>query len=82
MPLYTQEELASAHDLTFAHKVGEQLGRALRVPTIGWQELNLENNDLGKDGVNPIFWALRRNVSLTSLDLSNNHIGPQFGKGQ
>ena len=32
------------------HGVGEQLGRALRVPTIGWTELNLENNQLGKDG--------------------------------
>ena len=60
-------------------EVGEQLGRALRVPTIGWTELNLENNSLGKEGVNPLFWALRRNVSLTSLDLSTNVIGPKFG---
>lgn len=58
---------------------GEALARGLRAITCGWSELILEDNHLGKDGVNPIFWALRRNTSILSLDLSGNGIGPVFG---
>jgi Ran GTPase-activating protein (RanGAP) involved in mRNA processing and transport len=58
---------------------GEALARGLRSITCGWIELVLEDNKLGKDGVNPMFWAMRRNTSVLSLDLSNNQIGPVFG---
>ena len=59
---------------------GEALARGLRAITCGWSELILENNNLGKDG-EPNFWALRRNTSILSLDLSGNGIGPVFGRG-
>ena len=53
---------------------GEALARGLRSITCGWIELVLEDNKLGKDGVNPMFWAMRRNTSVLSLDLSNNQV--------
>ena len=46
---------------------------------VQWTRLNLEGNDLGKDGANPIFWALRVNCTLTELLMSDNKIGGDFG---
>lgn len=59
--------------------VGEVIAQCLRRNTNHWCHLNLEGNELGKAGVNPIFWALRRNSSLTELLLARNGIGPDFG---
>ncbi|KAH8098725.1 hypothetical protein JL720_1688 [Aureococcus anophagefferens] len=58
---------------------GEEVARCLRRSTVQWSRLDLEGNDLGKDGVNPIMWALRLNCTLTELLLSNNGIGGDFG---
>lgn len=58
---------------------GAVIGDCLRRDTIQWQTLNLEGNRLGKDGANSIFWALRRNSSLTTLRLADNDLGPDFG---
>ena len=69
-------------DLSFCEigpGAGRDCGLCLRRSVVQWTRLNLEGNDLGKDGANPIFWALRRNCSLKSLDLSSNDIGPEFG---
>jgi len=58
---------------------GATIGACLRRHTIQWKRLNLEGNDLGKDGANPIFWALRLNCSLVELYLASNGLGPDFG---
>lgn len=60
-------------------EAGEVISDCLRRNTIQWEYLNLEGNKLGKDGANAIFWALRRNSSLTELLLGENSIGPEFG---
>ncbi|CAM9742340.1 unnamed protein product [Chrysoparadoxa australica] len=58
---------------------GMMIGRMLRHKTLVLGYLNLENNALGRVGANDLFWALRRNRSITSLDLSSNTLGPLFG---
>ena len=54
-------------------------GLRLRRSVVQWTRLNLEGNNLGKDGANPIFWALRVNCTLTELLMSDNKIGGDFG---
>eukprot|EP00903_Cladosiphon_okamuranus_P010991 g10380.t1 len=58
---------------------GLAIGRMLRCHTIVLQHLNVEHNNLGRHGVNEVFWALRRNASLLHLDLSDNRAGAVFG---
>ena len=69
-------------DLSFCGigpEAGVECGQCLRRSTVQWTRLNLEGNTLGKDGANPIFWALRMNCTLTELLLSDNGIGGDFG---
>ncbi|CBJ33045.1 Hypothetical leucine rich repeat protein [Ectocarpus siliculosus] len=58
---------------------GLAIGRMLRCHTIVLQHLNVEHNNLGRHGVNEVFWALRRNASLLHLDISDNGAGALFG---
>lgn len=69
-------------DCGLGPEVGELLGKYLRKSTLAWKSLNLEDNELGREGANPIFWALRRNCSLYSLDLSRNGLGEDFGTAE
>ena len=69
-------------DLSFCEigpGAGRDCGLCLRRSVVQWTRLNLEGNDLGKDGANPIFWALRVNCTLTELLMSDNKIGGDFG---
>ena len=69
-------------DLSFCEigpGAGKDCGLCLRRSVVQWTRLNLEGNDLGKDGANPIFWALRVNCTLTELLMSDNKIGGDFG---
>ncbi|CAM9176550.1 unnamed protein product, partial [Scytosiphon promiscuus] len=58
---------------------GSAIGRLLRCHTIVLEHLNVEHNNLGRHGMNEVFWALRRNASLLHLDLSDNRAGAVFG---
>ncbi|CAB1099841.1 unnamed protein product [Ectocarpus sp. CCAP 1310/34] len=58
---------------------GLAIGRMLRCHTIVLQHLNVEHNNLGRHGINEVFWALRRNASLLNLDISDNGAGDLFG---
>ncbi|KAJ8610118.1 hypothetical protein CTAYLR_007102 [Chrysophaeum taylorii] len=73
----TQEINLSHNDI--GPDAGESVSECLRRNTIQWRSLNLASNKLCKDGVNPIFWALRRNSSLAYLSLADNNVGPDFG---
>ncbi|CAM9745864.1 unnamed protein product [Discosporangium mesarthrocarpum] len=69
-------------DMSFTgleESAGEAIGRLFRSPSIALRHLNVEHNNLGRDGANAIFWALRRNRTVTHLDLSDNGLGSQFG---
>jgi Ran GTPase-activating protein (RanGAP) involved in mRNA processing and transport len=69
-------------DLSFCDigpEAGKDCGLCLRRSVVQWTRLNLEGNNLGKDGANPIFWALRVNCTLTELMMSDNKIGADFG---
>jgi Ran GTPase-activating protein (RanGAP) involved in mRNA processing and transport len=56
------------------------ISSALRDPAIRWQVLDISENDLSKNAVNEIFWALRLNRHLRVLNLAKNpRIGPIFG---
>jgi Ran GTPase-activating protein (RanGAP) involved in mRNA processing and transport len=58
---------------------GDSLGKGLSRPTISWEELNISDNLLGKEGANSVWWSMRLNHSLLSLNMENNKIGPEFG---
>ncbi|CAM9533055.1 unnamed protein product, partial [Choristocarpus tenellus] len=58
---------------------GNAIGSLLRNHTIALRFLNVEHNRLGRQGANSIFWALRRNLTLRHLDISDNNLGPVFG---
>jgi Ran GTPase-activating protein (RanGAP) involved in mRNA processing and transport len=44
-----------------------------------WRVLDLRGNNLGRQGLNLIFWGLRQNRSLRVLLLGDNRAGPMFG---
>ena len=58
---------------------GVQVGAGLRKPTISWESLDLAENELGREGANSIWWAVRKNHSVLDLDMAHNKIGPLFG---
>ena len=58
---------------------GKAIGAGMRKPTIAWEELDLADNVLGKEGANAIWWSMRKNHSIMDLDMTNNKIGPVFG---
>lgn len=60
-------------------EAGVAIGKLLRCHTIALRHLDIKHNALGRDGVNAVFWALRRNSSLAFLDLSENGAGPELG---
>ena len=58
---------------------GAAIGRGLIKPTIAWEEIDVSDNKLGKEGANSIWWSMRKNHSLFNLNMSNNQIGAEFG---
>lgn len=46
---------------------------------VTWTYLDISNNDLSRNGVNEIFWAMRANRKIRILSLRNCGAGPRFG---
>jgi len=55
------------------------IAHAMRDVLTHWRVLDLRGNNLGRLGMNNIFWALRQNRSLRSLLIGENNAGPLFG---
>lgn len=61
------------------HSTAKIVASALRDVSTNWRVLDFRSNNLGRQGMNSIFWALRQNRSLRVLLLGENNAGPQFG---
>ena len=44
-----------------------------------WKKIHISSNNLGRENSNEIFWALRTNVHLKYLDMSDNDMGDILG---
>jgi Ran GTPase-activating protein (RanGAP) involved in mRNA processing and transport len=71
--------LLNLEDTGLAPICGKGVGKMLRSRKGALDDISLNNNNLGREGVNEIFWALRRNSTVTTLQLARNGIGPVFG---
>lgn len=60
---------------TSAKEIAELIRRAV----VKWRYLNVGDNDLGRENLNEILWALRSNTSLRTLVLASNKAGEVFG---
>jgi Ran GTPase-activating protein (RanGAP) involved in mRNA processing and transport len=55
------------------------IAHAMRDVMTHWRILDVRGNNLGRQGMNNIFWALRQNRSLRSLLIGENFGGPLLG---
>mmetsp|Transcript_26144 Transcript_26144/g.58737 ORF Transcript_26144/g.58737 Transcript_26144/m.58737 type:complete len:1154 (+) Transcript_26144:242-3703(+) len=54
------------------------LAAFLRDPQVAWKILDCRQNDLGRVGLNEIFWAMRQNKRLRILRMGENRAGSRF----
>jgi Ran GTPase-activating protein (RanGAP) involved in mRNA processing and transport len=50
----------------------------VRDPQVAWKILDMRQNELGRVGLNEIFWAMRQNKRLRILRLGENKAGSRF----
>jgi Ran GTPase-activating protein (RanGAP) involved in mRNA processing and transport len=58
---------------------GRTLAEGLGKATIAWKSIDVSDNDLGREGANSVWWAMRKNRSVLDMDMSRNKIGEEFG---
>ena len=60
-------------------RAAAEIAKSLRNVTVAWKYLDVSNNNLSRQGLNDILWALRRNRRVKVLHLGNNKAGLTFG---
>jgi len=58
------------------------IANAMRDVLTHWRVLDVRGNNLGRQGMNNMFWALRQNRSLRSLLMGENMAGPLLGSDE
>lgn len=54
------------------------IAKLLRRVTVAWEFVNFSRNKFSREGLNQIFWALRQNRRVLTLNLGGNEGGPNM----